>query len=221
VNETYPPSGIGIYNNRWGSARVPGGWNATTRAVVGGALTSGTTSRHGATVPSGGYLLQARGSSASHWLSGLATGTKISVAAAVKTDAALPFTQAYGVGVKLVAQHGKAISGFTCDSSNTKQPARTAIGWTNGGRSLVIAVVADHEHTSMHGLDEDQMSKLMVQLGVDEAYAFDGSGSTELLAKLRHSTSLKMQNYPADGAERPMPVGLGFNVKPAKHHAHH
>ena len=48
----------------------------------------------------------------------------------------------------------------------------------------MIAIVADNPNTTMHGLDEDQMSELMVQLGVDQAFAFDGSGSTELLAKL-------------------------------------
>jgi hypothetical protein len=39
-----------------------------------------------------------------------------------------------------------------------------------------------------------------------------------MLAKFRHSPSLKIQNYPADGAERPMPVGLGISISKAKHH---
>jgi hypothetical protein len=75
----------------------------------------------------------------------------------------------------------------------------------------------------MHGLDQDQMSKLMVQLGAGQAYSFDGSGSTELLAKLKGASSPTIQNYVADGAERPMPVGLGITVAPAKHHStkHH
>jgi hypothetical protein len=220
LNETYPPAGLGVYNTRWGSAHVPGGWNATTRSVTGGTLASGQVPHHGATVPAKGYLLQARGRSASDWLTNLAAGTKISIASAVKTNAKSPFVQAYGVGLQLVEKPGVAKTGFSCDSANTKQPARTAVGWSHGGKTMIIAVVAQHPHTSMHGLDNDQMSKLMVQLGVQQAYNFDGSGSTELLAKFRHS-SLKLRSYPADGAERPMPVGLGISIKPPKHHKKH
>jgi hypothetical protein len=219
LNETYPANGIGVYNKRWGASRVPGGWSTKSRGVVNGALSSSSSS-HGATVPSNGYLLQARGSTAQRWLDGVPAGSKVGLASAMRTDAKSPFVQAYGVGVQLVAQAGVPKTGFSCSSSNTKTPARTAIGWANGGKTLVIAIVADRPHTSMHGLDEDQMSKLMVQLGVNQAYAFDGSGSTELLAKFRHSSSLAMQNYPADGQERPMPLGLGISIKPAKHHHH-
>jgi hypothetical protein len=64
----------------------------------------------------------------------------------------------------------------------------------------------------------------MAQLGVDRAWDVDGSGSTELLAKLPSSGVLTQRTYPADGQERPMPVGLGISyVKPkvVKHHRHH
>jgi hypothetical protein len=219
-NETSPPPGVGIYNSRWGHGRVPG-WGATTRNVISGSLGGASGSRHSLSVPGGGYLLQARGRSAVQLLNGLSWGSTVTLAASMKTTASSPFAQAYGVGVQLVAKPGVTKTGFSCDSSNTRQPARTAIGWTRGGRTMVIAVVADHPGTSMHGLDEDQMSKLMVQLGVSRAYAFDGSGSSELLAKLHASSSLRLQNYPADGAERAMPVGLGVLVAPAGHRSHH
>jgi hypothetical protein len=222
LNETYPPSGIGVYSPRWGSASVPGHWNVETKAVTRGAVSSAARSGQTVTLPNRGYLLQARGIPATTVLLSTHIGTKVSVRTKVKTDAREPFVQAYGVGVQIVKRAGHALSGFSCNSSQTKTPARTAIGWTNGGRTMVIALVADHPHTSMHGLDEDQMSKLMVQLGVSQAYAFDGSGSTELLAKTRGSSGLKLQTYPADGQERPMPVGLGISVRPTKRqHKHH
>lgn len=217
TNEVNPPNGISAFNSRWGSTRVPRGWSSSNRLVVGGDVAGKTTAR-AATVPHGGYVLHARGPSASSWLNHLAGGSKINVTTRLKTTAASPFVQAYGVGSQLVAKRGIAKSGFGCDSANTKTPARTAIGWTNGGRTLIVALVADHPHTSLHGLDLDQMSKLMAQLGVDQAWSWDGSGSTELLAKFRHSNSLTLQTYPADGAERPMPVGMGIAVVPGKHH---
>jgi hypothetical protein len=218
VNEPFPGSGLGVYDGRWGSARVPGTWNTVNREVVNGKIAAGTVSSRNASVPSNGFVLQARGRPAADWLRGIAGGTQVSVNKSFKAAAASRFRQAYGVGVQLVSQPGAAKTGFSCDSSNTRTPARTAIGWSNGGRTLVMVVVADHPDTSMHGLDQDQMSKLMVQLGVSKAYSFDGSGSTELLARLKGKSSLAMQNYPADGAERPMPVGLGIAVAPAKSH---
>jgi hypothetical protein len=214
-NETYPPAGISVYNSKWGAASVPGHWNAEARAVVKGVVTgSQGSSRHGFAVPSGGYLLVANGESADAWLSSLSDGTAVSIASSVKTSAPKPFVQAYGVGINIVDKAGEARTGFSCNSANTKQPARTAIGWTNGGRTMVIAIVADDPFTSMHGLDENQMSELMTQLGVSKAWAFDGSGSSELLAKLQGSSGLTLQNYPADGQERQMPLGLGVSSTP-------
>jgi hypothetical protein len=221
INEAFPPNGLTVYNPHWGTSHVPGSWSSETRPVVGGVVGSSLPHRD-ATVPSKGYLLQARGTTAVNWLRNLAAGTKVTVTSAVKTDARSPFTQAYGVGVQLVATAGVAKTGFSCDSANTATPARTAVGYANGGRTMIIAVVTNHFHTSLHGLDNDQMSKLMVQLGVQQAYEWDGSGSTELLAKYRHSTALKLRNYPSDGSERPMPLGLGIWIKPAPtHHRHH
>jgi hypothetical protein len=90
-------------------------------------------------------------------------------------------------------------------------PARNAVGFANHGRRLIIAVVTDHPGTKVHGLDNKQMSGLMVQLGASRAWAFDGSGSAELIARMPGTSKLAIRNYPADGAERPMPVGFGVS----------
>jgi Phosphodiester glycosidase len=222
LNEVDPPQGISVVTARWGQAPVRGRWGTLVRPVVKGLIGAAVSSRFGVTVPSGGKLLVATGSAASKALGALPNGSKVSIVGAVKTSAASPFVQAYGVGVQLVATAGVAKTGFTCNSANTTQPARTAIGFANGGRTLIIGVVAEHPFTTEHGLDNDQMSALMTQLGVSAAYEFDGSGSTELLAKVKGSSSLALQNYPADGAERVMPLGLGIFAVPAKpKHAKH
>jgi len=124
------------------------------------------------------------------------------------TSTAKPFAQAYAVGSRLV-HNGAAKTGMEC-RRRYPQPARTAIGFANGGKRLILAVIADDPGTPMHGLDADQTARLMHDLGATEAYMFDGSGSTEMLAKLPKSSALSMRNYPADGLERPMPVGLGI-----------
>jgi hypothetical protein len=212
VNDYNPPSGLAIYTAKWGPTPVPAvDEGDLSRTVVKGAL--GAAGDNPDQVPTGGSLLVAHGSAARSWLAGLATAAKVTTSMTVKTTAALPFAQAYGVGVTLVAKHGVAKTGFTCRWSSP-QPARTSIGYANGGKTMVIAFVSDDPQTPEHGLDNDQMSSLMVQLGVDRAFNFDGSGSTELLAKLHASSTLALQTHPADGHERLMPLGLGVAYKP-------
>jgi hypothetical protein len=229
INELDPPSGLAVYTPAWGaSVFVRGG--AETRPVVNGVVGSRTTAGSGgghsgghggsggggggggndAAIPAHGQLLVATSLVAQRWLGALHTGAKVTSSTAVKTSAALPFTQAYGVGRQIVAQAGHPLSGFGCDSSNTRTPALTSIGYARGGRELILAIVSDHPGTSVHGLDENQMSELMVQLGAGHAYLFDGSGSSELLARAHPTAALTLRTYPADGAERPMPMGLGI-----------
>jgi Phosphodiester glycosidase len=219
-NELSPPLGISLYTSGWGSEPVQAHWDSVARPVVNGVLQGASRSSRWQMVPHGGSLLVGNGPRSASWLAALPTGAKVSAAGSVKTNAAEPFVQAYGVGVKVVATRGVTLSGFSCNSRNTTEPARTEIGFANGGRTLIIAIVTDRPGTSTHGLDEDQMSELMVQLGAAQAFAFDGSGSTELLARVPGHPGLTLENYPADGQERDMPLGLAVMATPPKAKKH-
>lgn len=213
INEGDAKDGIEAYNSAWGARTVPAGWQATAREVVGAKL--GANAGRDVRVPKNGFVVMSHGQTATQWLSSLAPGSATGLAGKVRTTTKRPFEQAYGVGVELVQQHGKARTGFACDSANTSQPARTAYGIADHGKTFVIGEVEDHPGTKLHGLDNDQMSAFMAQLGVDKAFNVDGSGSTEMLAKLPSSDTLSQRTYPADGKERPMPLGLGISyVKP-------
>jgi hypothetical protein len=224
VNELHESTGLEVFNKAWGSTRLPGvagnggpGWGYHTSSLNAREVISGkvqAAQRGQDTVPSGGYMLVGRNSVAASWLRAIPTGTKISMSWHVATDAPRPFKQAYGVGAEYVQHPGVVRTDLSCNSANTTQPARTSIGFANGGKTLVIGEVEDHPGTNLHGLDESQMSKFMVQLGVSRAFAWDGSGSTELLARM--SGSLKRRTYPADGTERPMPLGFGVYYTPPK-----
>jgi hypothetical protein len=229
LNELDPPSGLAVYTRAWGtsvSVRSGAGIRPVASGVVGASSVVGSGGNggghggghgggrsNGVAIPVNGELLVATSQSARSWLRLLHSGASLKSAIAVKTSAPVAFTQAYGVGSQIVARAGHPLTGFSCDSSNTRTPARTSIGFAKGGRQLILAVVSDHPRTSVHGLDEDQMSKLMVQLGAASAYAFDGSGSAELLARTPGAASLTLRNYPADGVERPMPLGLGIYTR--------
>ena len=208
LNVLVPTTGLTAYTSRWGSAHVELPRDAVSAYVSGGRLTA-RSGRFDTAPTTAGYLLVARGAAATSWLSSLRAGATVSVTTKVTSTTKQPFSLAYAVGDRLV-HGGVAATGFSC-RARYPQPARTAIGFADHGQRLVLALVADDPGTPMHGLDTSQMARLMKDLGADEAYLFDGSGSTELLARMpATATRMSLRNYPADGAERPMPVGFGI-----------
>ena len=207
LNVLHIPYGVSLFTPTWGS-RVHLPYGARVRYVTNGVLSSGMGTW--TTPPASGQLmLVARGSSHTNWLSSLHKGATVTTKRSVATDTSAAFATAFQAGATLVKTPGVVITGLPC-RINYPQPARTALGIANSGRKLILVVVTDHPGTTTHGLDESQMSKLMVELGAGHAYLLDGSGSSELLARMPSTGKLSLRNYPADGAERTMPVGLGI-----------
>ena len=202
------PFGLTLYTTAWGSPSIHLPYGAYARYVSSGKIST-SVGRYTTPPRSGQLMLVARGSTPVKWLSSLRKGQAVSTHRSVKSDTSVAFVQAYEAGMTIVATPGVVITGLSC-RIRYPQPARTAIGYANGGRTLILAVVTDHPGTTMHGLDASQMSKLMVELGAGHAYLLDGSGSSEMLARMPSTGKLSLRNYPADGAERTMPVGLGI-----------
>jgi hypothetical protein len=207
INELRPHGGISVYTGRWGDRSIRLHHAVSRYVSRRGRL--GSVARH-RKARSHHLLLVARGAHAQRRLRAIGTHEAVSFHATVRTDARHSFRQAYGVGAELVKRAGRPRNGFRCDSSNTKTPARTALGYADHGRKLVLVVVADNPHSRLHGLDNTQMSTLMTELHVSRAFDFDGSGSSELLARVGRHHPLSIRNYTADGIERPMPLGLGI-----------
>jgi hypothetical protein len=202
------PYGVTLFSSTWGSRSVHVPYGAKVRYVTKGVLSSSTGTW--STPPASGQLMiVARGATPVNWLSSLKKGASVTSRRNVTTDTPAAFSSAYQAGETLVAKPGVVITGLPC-RIRYPQPARTAFGMANGGRKLILVVVTDHPGTSTHGLDASQMSKLMVDLGAGHAYLLDGSGSSEMLARMPSTGQLSLRNYPADGAERTMPVGLGI-----------
>ena len=214
VNLVSPRSGLTVYTPQWGSyERISLPSDAVSRYVANGQVSSGT-GRY-SIAPRTGYLVVARGQSVTSWLRSLRRGEHVALSRGVASNTRAAFTQAYSVSSQLVVA-GHARTGFMCRRIYP-QPARTAVGFANAGRTLIIAIVEDHPGSSrpvVHGLDNDQMSRVMADLGAYNAYAWDGSGSSELLARMPATRGhLTRRTYPADGEERPMPVGFGIFSK--------
>jgi len=207
LNVRQIPTGLTLYTPTWGYQLIHLPYGAYVRYVSSGKISSAL-GRYTTPPKSGQLMLVGRGQTAVNWLSSLRKGQAVTTHRSVRSDTSVAFVQAYQAGTTLVSTPGVVITGLSC-RIRYPQPARTAIGYANGGRKLILAVVTDHPGTTMHGLDASQMSKLMVELGAGHAYLLDGSGSSEMLARMPATGRLSLRNYPADGAERTMPVGLG------------
>jgi hypothetical protein len=217
LNEVTPPHGLSLYTSDWGARPVAMGRHARSRVVHGDHVTS-PVERH-RHVPRHGDLLVATTRSAVRWLHSLRRSSPVAVSYRAKSNAPVPFTQAYAVGTRVVASAHHVRNGLYCRRGEI-YAARTDIAWTDHGRSLMLATVNSPRGSDNYGVDENQMSQVMVKLGADRSYALDGGGSTELIARLpgHHGLSIRTRRHEH---ERRIPVGIGVYSMPVRHPRKH
>jgi hypothetical protein len=218
LNEVTPPRGLSLYTSAWGSRPVAMPRHARSRVVHGDHVTSPVKRRlH---VPRHGDLLVATTRSSVRWLHSLRRSIPLEVSYRAKTNAPVPFTQAYAVGTRVVASAHHVRNGLYCRRGEI-YAARTDIAWTDHGRTLMLATVNSPRGSDNYGVDENQMSQVMVRLGADRSYALDGGGSTELIARLPGHHGLSIRTHRRFEHERPIPVGIGVYSMPVRHPAKH
>ena len=75
------------------------------------------------------------------------------------------------------------------------------------GTLLLVAVDGRHAERSV-GLTRAEFAALLQGLGARDALAFDGGGSTTLVARVLGDADASVRNEPSDGVERPVADGL-------------
>jgi hypothetical protein len=218
-----------LYTKAWGDHRIPMPANAEARGIVDQQVVTRT--RQQKWLPQDGLLLVARGAGAVQWLASLPIDSPLTVSRRIETDAAHAFVQAYGVGTQTVENAGEVLDGLYCRRSE-RFAARTAIAWKPGGHKLMLVTVESPRGPDFYGVDENQMSGLLVALGADKGFALDGGGSTALVARLKvHLTKhikkrrhhhvvrrtihrtvkrLVLRVHPRGSTGRGIPVGIGI-----------
>jgi hypothetical protein len=204
-NAAQAAEGINAYTARWGAHPVPMPRDAVSRLVTNGVVSSAT--GRSRTAPAHGYLLVARGPVAAGWLRSLVKGDRVSVRVTLTSSSRTPLSLAYSVGTHLVIK-GVAQTGSACKRTE-HLPARTAIGWTADRRHLVLLAIDNVPHTKYHGVEPDQLARIMHDLGAAEAFMFDGGGSTEMVVRPRPGARLTIRNHPTANVERRIPVAFG------------
>ncbi|WP_433891128.1 phosphodiester glycosidase family protein [Streptomyces sp. CA-111067] len=204
-----PADGVAVFTPLWGAGQRtllqdPGPY--TELVVSGGRVTAVNAQLTDTAVPGDGWVVIGRGAAASA-LAGTKPGDAVSVTFAPQTDAPTALRTALGSGSVLV-KNGTAID-FPPSTGNDAPKPRTAIGWLDGGHRLLLVAVDGSANFSA-GLSFDDMATLLVRLGVTDALMLDGGGSTELVARRAGDVGVSVVNTPSDGAERPVPDGVGL-----------
>jgi hypothetical protein len=208
VNEPYAAHGVSLYTGAWGRHRIPLPADARSRVVRGSRIHSRPGSHR--VIPSGGRLLVARGPSAVQWLRSLPGRSRVLIRMRVATNAPVRFAQAYGVGTHTVAQADQISTGLYCNR-HEYYAARTAIAWTRSRSTLLLVTAESPRGPDHYGLDENQMSALLVSLRAASGYALDGGYSTTMVARLRHHHhGLALVTAPRGHRQRAIPVGVGI-----------
>ncbi|GAB2837679.1 phosphodiester glycosidase family protein [Actinocorallia aurea] len=209
-----PANGIGVYTDQWGpglrtSVALSGAY--TEVVVAEGAVTAVTAALTDTAVPEGGIIVVGRGSAAAALAAAAQPGAAAKLDFALKSDSPAKIQTALGSGSVLV-RDGKAID-LPASTGNDALKPRTAIGWSAGGKRLLLVTV-DGSANFSEGVSFDQMAVIMARLGAHEALMLDGGGSSDLVARIPGDTGTSVVNTPSDGYERSIPQGVGLFSAP-------
>ncbi|TKK91485.1 metallophosphoesterase [Herbidospora galbida] len=157
------------------------------------------------TIPDDGFVLVGRGAAATA-IRALQPGNPVTLSYALADDAAKTMKFALGHGGTIVTG-GQVVGGL-----DPSIAPRTALGFKDGGRTLVLATWDGPGGTGKGGIGIDKEARDLVALGVQTAVNLDGGGSTTMVARALGRDEATVRNVPSDGRERNDPNGVGVFV---------
>lgn len=158
-------------------------------------------------IPHDGLVISASGKAREWALANLKRGTRIEIKTEVAATPAIPFKPDFIIGAgpqllasgKFVAQAEAANYG---ESLMRLRHPRTAIGWREDGRLILVTVDGRQPQKSV-GMTIEELANLMLEFGCREAINLDGGGSTTMVI------NNKIVNSPSDQTgERPVSDAL-------------
>lgn len=157
------------------------------------------------TIADDSFVLVGRGASATA-LRALQPGDPVKLDYDLADNAAKTMKFALGHGGTIVSG-GKVVSGL-----DTSIAPRTALGFKNGGKTLVLATWDGPGGTGKGGVGIDKEARDLAAMGVETAVNLDGGGSSTMVARALGEDAATVRNVPSDGHERNDPNGVGVFV---------
>lgn len=207
--------GIGAFTPEWGTATrkrstcgtdtsriAPCSENTTEVVVQDNIVTEVREEPSSGEIPEGSFILVGREAGADTLDEELDVGDRVSLDYELVPASGIPYE--FAVGGYPIVLDGAPIEGVPDDV-----PApRTSAGVSQSGKTLYLLTV-DGRSEESRGLTQEELAILMVDIGVDDAANLDGGGSSALVAHEPGEDKVTVQNDPSDGAERPVPNGIG------------
>ncbi|MFF0265148.1 phosphodiester glycosidase family protein [Kribbella sp. NPDC004536] len=204
-----PANGLVAYTPTWGEySRARGFANADVAEVLvqQGKVVSVNPSAAGAgPIPADGFYLVGRDAAATA-LRALQPGDAVALHYELANDLAKSMKFALGQGGTIV-KDGKVVPGL-----DPSIAPRTALGFKDGGRTLVLATWDGPGGTGKGGVGIDREAQDLADRGVQTAVNLDGGGSTTMVARSLGEDGTTVRNNPSDGQERNDPNGVGVFV---------
>jgi len=219
LNESaVPAGGIAAYTRAWGAySRALLTGTATNTAevwIADGRVVRAAQPPAAGMLPEGTTALVGRDAGADA-LRTLAASDAVALTYDVSPEAADRLRFAVGTDVALVRD------GVQRPDSETSQGAagnsvapRTAIGFKDAGRTLLLVTVDGPGGTGQGGVTLPHLARIMHRLGAETAVNLDGGGSTTMVARALGEPLAAVRNVPSDGTERSDPNGVGVFVAP-------
>ncbi|WP_345630512.1 phosphodiester glycosidase family protein [Rugosimonospora acidiphila] len=157
------------------------------------------------TIPDAGFVLVGRDAAAIA-IRALHPGDPVTLSYALADNVAKTMKFALGDGGTIVSG-GKVVGGL-----DTSIAPRTALGFKDGGHTLVLATWDGPGGTGNGGVGIDEEARDLAAMGVQTAVNLDGGGSTTMVARALGEDDATVRNVPSDGSERSDPNGVGVFV---------
>jgi hypothetical protein len=93
---------------------------------------------------------------------------------------------------------------------------RTAVGYRDDGKTLVLVVIDGRKKGVAVGMSLNEVAEVMLRYGCTDAVNLDGGGSSMIGIRNPKSGQMEIKNNPSDGKERSVANVLGVTVVPKK-----
>ncbi|MDO8211567.1 phosphodiester glycosidase family protein, partial [Conexibacter sp. CPCC 206217] len=207
-----PADSLVAFTSKWGTyARNRGMLRATNVAEVlvqnGKVVSVNATGAGAGEIPADGFYLVGRDSAADA-LRALQPGDDATLTYGLSNEIARQLQFSVGGNVVLVRD------GAATPQDDTSIAPRTAIGFKDGGRTMLLVTWDGPGGTGRGGVTLKYMATELTRLGSETALNLDGGGSTTMVARGLGDDRVSVRNVPSDGGERNDPNGVGVFVKP-------
>ncbi|MFE4171502.1 phosphodiester glycosidase family protein [Streptomyces sp. NPDC056909] len=208
-----PADGMVAFTSAWGDYSRNGGLTGVANdqiaevLVKDGSVVSVTPNGPAGSgkVPDGAFVLVGRGAAATA-IRALRPGAPATLSYSLADSAAKTMRFAIGHGGTIISG-GQVVKGL-----DTSIAPRTALGFKDGGRTLVLATWDGPGGTGKGGVGIDKEARDLAAMGVETAVNLDGGGSTTMVARALGEDDATVRNVPSDGHERNDPNGVGVFV---------